>query len=240
MQGWIKLHRKIMLHELYNEKPFNRLSAWIDLLMMANHQDKKILFEGNMIDISRGQHITSIRKLCDRWGWSNTKVVKFLDMLKNDEMIAYFSDKKKTLITIDNYGFYQDSNDEETTEKRQRNDTETSLKHTNKNDKNEKNKTHVENFEKLWALYLRKEGKGKISASQKQKIARIPYDEMVRAIERYSAKIAANNTETKYIQMGSTFFNSGYQDYLDENYSNENIPRYKPLQNMDDYDLTNF
>ena len=68
-------------------------------------------------------------------GWSNTKVVKFLSVLKGDKMIDYFSDKKKTLLTIVNYDIYQ--NDK--TQKRQSKDTETTQKHTNKNDKNDKN-----------------------------------------------------------------------------------------------------
>lgn len=59
-------------------------------------------------------------------------------MLQNDGMISYFSDAKKTVITIENYSLYQDLNDAKTTEKRQTNDTETTQKHTNKNNKNEK------------------------------------------------------------------------------------------------------
>ena len=69
-------------------------------------------------------------------------------------MIAYFSDKKKTLVTIVNYGPYQDSNDDKTTIKHQKNDTETTLKHTNKNEKNEKNiKDYSLEFEKFRQRY---------------------------------------------------------------------------------------
>lgn len=71
-------------------------------------------------------------------------------------------------------------------------------------------------FEKLWELYPRKEGKGQVSISKKKELYKIGYDEIVRAIERY--KDATTNTEARFIKMGSTFFNSGYVDYLDANY----------------------
>lgn len=140
MQGWIKKHRRMMVHWLYEEeRVFSRYEAFDYLLMMVNHQDNKTMMDGKLVSVERGQMITSVRKLCDRWKWSNTKVVQFLDALENDGMITKISDTKKTVITIENYGKYQGSDDDETTQKRYQNDTETIQKHTNKNVKNEKN-----------------------------------------------------------------------------------------------------
>lgn len=109
-KGWISLYRSIQDHWLWQEKPFSKGQAWMDLLLSANHQDKRIVFDSNLIEVKRGQFITSIRKLCDRWGWSNSKVKKFLDTLQSDEMIHYKSDTKKTTINIVNYSIYQDMN----------------------------------------------------------------------------------------------------------------------------------
>ena len=77
--------------------------------------------------------MTSIRKLEDRWGWSNTKINKFLKVLENQNMLKRESDKKKTLLTLINYRKFQDINITETSMKHHTNDTETSLKHTNNN-----------------------------------------------------------------------------------------------------------
>lgn len=139
MAGWIKLYRDITDHWIWQEKPFDKRSAWIDLILMANHKDNKFVFGNELTEVKRGSFITSVRKLCNKWGWSNTKVTSFLQILKNDNMIDFLSDTKKTVVTIVNYGLYQDINDTETTQKRHRNDTETTQKHTNKNDKNVKN-----------------------------------------------------------------------------------------------------
>lgn len=139
-KGWIKLHRQIMDHPFYTEdRVFSRHEAWEFLLLNANHADAKIMIDGQLITVERGSLITSIRKLQDRWKWSNTKVSRFLDVLQSEGMATVKSDTKKTVITLDRYGFYQGLDDEETTPKRRQNDAEATQKHTNKNVKNEKN-----------------------------------------------------------------------------------------------------
>ena len=71
-------------------------------------------------------------------------------------------------------------------------------------------------FESIWKLYPRKKGKGGISKAQKEKLYKVGIDEMTRAIARYVNE--SKGTDEKFMQYGSTFFNSGYIDYLDGNY----------------------
>jgi len=132
--GYISVHRSIQAHWLWKETPFSYGQAWIDLLLLVNHKDVKMMLGTEAIVVERGSRILSIRQLCERWGWSNTKVSRFLGILENDEMLRRKSDTKKTLITIENYGSYQDAYKEKTSKKRQENVIKTSLKHTNNND----------------------------------------------------------------------------------------------------------
>lgn len=142
-QGWISIHRQLQNHWLWDDKPFSKGQAWIDLLLMANHADKKILLGNELIEVQAGSFITSIAKLCKRWGWSNSKVTKFLDLLESDGMLIRKSDAKKTAITIEKYGFYQVSEGKKTMQKRQKNDGETMQKHTNNNDNNVNNDNKI-------------------------------------------------------------------------------------------------
>lgn len=86
-------------------------------------------------------------------------------------------------------------------------------------DKN-KNKDIYSAFEDLWTLYPNKKGKGQITDSVKKKIFPIR-EEFERCIERY-VKYVEGERERGFkdlkFQNGSTFFRSGYVDYLDENY----------------------
>ncbi|HFD2043494.1 TPA: hypothetical protein ACF2DM_000300 [Clostridium perfringens] len=129
VEGWLKIYRSIQNHWLWEDKPFSRGQAFIDLLLMANHKDNKILFNGELIEVKRGSRITSLRQLSEAWGWSTKKTKKFLELLEKDNMITVKSDNKKTLVTIENYGIYQEvGNTEETQEKHQGNSEETQRK----------------------------------------------------------------------------------------------------------------
>lgn len=108
-KGFIKVYRDIRDHWVWNEKPFSRGQAWIDLLMMANHEEKTISFDGHPVVVGRGQKVTSLQKLADRWGWSRGKVRRFFDDLESEHMVSTKRDARGTTLTIVNYGFYQDS-----------------------------------------------------------------------------------------------------------------------------------
>ena len=105
--GWIKLHRKILDCFIWQDKPYDKARAWIDLLLIAMHHDKKMLIEDEVVIIQRGSFMTSIVKLADRWGWSRNKVVRYLDMLESEHMLNTKRTPKGTLITIVKYDDYQ-------------------------------------------------------------------------------------------------------------------------------------
>ena len=108
-RGWIKLHRRIQDHWIYQEeRTFSRYEAWLDLIMLANHKDNRSLIDGELITVEKGSFITSKRKLGTRWKWSNTKVNNFLSLLEQDKMIIQKSDTKKTVVTIVKYEVYHE------------------------------------------------------------------------------------------------------------------------------------
>lgn len=141
-KGWIKLHRKIQDNMIWNDsEPFDRRSAWIDLIMMANVQDKEILYRGQCIKIKRGQVYTSVRKLAARWHWSRDKVNRFIKTLIKAHMIEKDNrTQSATLLTLVKYGDFQsraDSNKatNKSTHKDTDKDTDKSLLKKNKNEK---------------------------------------------------------------------------------------------------------
>lgn len=147
-KGWIALHRSIRDHWLYQEKRvFSKCEAWLDILMDANHQDKKIVFDGQLIEIKRGQKVTSLRQLAERWGWSRHKVSDFLDLLERDTMLTRKSDTKKTLITVTNYDSYQSDRPQKGQQKGQQpshaRDTDVTRTDTNNNDNNVNNDNNI-------------------------------------------------------------------------------------------------
>lgn len=103
MNDFLPLNRKIMKHWLWDDKPFSKGQAWIDLLMLANYTDKKKPKNGEIITCKRGSVNLSMTQLSDRWGWDRRTVKRFLDLLENDNMVSVDSTTHGTTITIINY-----------------------------------------------------------------------------------------------------------------------------------------
>ena len=129
--GYFKIDRCIADHWLWKEKPFDRARAWIDLIMEAQFSEGgKARIDGEISTIQRGQLYTTLQKLSDRWGWTRSKVLRFLTRLEAEQMVTLNRNKDGTRITIENYAKYQDvgntnRNTSETPPKHERNTTET-------------------------------------------------------------------------------------------------------------------
>ena len=90
-------------------------------------------------------------------------------------------------------------------------------KNKEKKSKEKDNNAEVDEFfDRIWALYPRRTGKSSVKAAQRKKLFKIGYDELKRAVERYSAE--KGETDIKYWKYGSSFFNTDYKDYLDSAY----------------------
>lgn len=162
--GWIKLHRKILDCFIWQDKPYDKARAWIDLLLLAMHHEKKLMDKGNVYVINRGSYFTSRIKLAERWGWSTKKVDAYLNMLEKENMVTTVRTEKGTTITIVNYDNYQlvgttediaediaqytTEDIAEVTTKDTAEDTQNKNIKNNKNEKNEKKerKEHVVYF----------------------------------------------------------------------------------------------
>lgn len=108
------MYRQILECEIWdNDTPYDERSAWVELLLKANHHDKQLVFNGKVITIKRGELVTSIRKLALQWNWGRDRVSRFLDRLAKFQMIEKESDTNRTLITIVNYEVYQGEMDNE-------------------------------------------------------------------------------------------------------------------------------
>ena len=169
MPGWIKIHRQIQNCLIWDDKPFNMASAWIDLLLLANHEDKETIFDKKPILVKRGQRITSVRELSARWGWGKDKTLRFLRLLEREKMIVKDSDSRRTLLTIVNYGIYQDcENGNETVIRTLTGQSQA----TNKNDKNDKNNNRCSNSDDLNESEKPKKKKPKLTEEENEELVK--------------------------------------------------------------------
>lgn len=132
-QGWIKLHRKILENPVLRNPKYGWL--WVILLLKANHEDKKVFWNGEVITIKAGQFLTGRKQLAKEANVKESTIEDILRTLETRQQIRQQKTNKFRIITILNWATYQSSDiktDKKPTTKQQQTDT-------NKNEKNEDN-----------------------------------------------------------------------------------------------------
>ena len=229
MDGWVKIHRKIRDNWIWDNADY--LKAWMDLIFRANYDDSRMLFDGEIKELKRGQFVTSIRKLSEAWGWSKDRTLKFLRLLEADNMIKKDSDTKRTLITIENYEFYQVNQD---TNNDGDSDTNKDTDSPQKRNKEEKNNASVDkevmeklehNFSLIYKPYPKKRGRteafkrymawvtnGRVVNKKRVKLT----DEQIfKAVMKYVRQQEEEDTPMEYYKDFSTFMGNSILDYVD-------------------------
>ena len=106
--GYVKVPRELFASEEWAEKrKFSRIEAQIDLLQTAAYTEGRVVHcaTGDVV-LRRGQLLTSMRVLADRWMWSPATVYRYLQTLRNAPrnsiriQIETTVETGKTLITI--------------------------------------------------------------------------------------------------------------------------------------------
>lgn len=109
-QGYIKLYRKALHNELFQEKPYDRWHAWEDILLSVNYERTERIYKGKVQITNPGQMQTSVVFLAERWGWSRNKVRRFLEVLEVAQMCKAESipgTTGGTTLTVINWKEYQ-------------------------------------------------------------------------------------------------------------------------------------
>lgn len=142
MSGWIKLHRDILRHWIFDDP--EKLKAWLTILLEVNHKPDKTNFGNELLKCGRGESLKSLDSWAILFGskWNKSKVRRFFRLLEKDGMIIQKNERKTTRITVCNYDSYQhERNADETQMKRERNadETQTTPNKNVKKGKNDKN-----------------------------------------------------------------------------------------------------
>lgn len=105
MTGWIRLHRSIQEHWVFQDE--KKLKWWLTLLLEVNYQDKKVAIGNELFDCKRGESIRSLRSWAKVFNTTPDTVRHFFKMLQKDNMIKVESIGVSTHLKICNYDTYQ-------------------------------------------------------------------------------------------------------------------------------------
>lgn len=108
MSGWIKLQRDIMDHWIAQDPEY--LSVWIRMLSEANFEARTVMFNGQLINVARGDFIFGLDSYHAKTKVSVMRLRRLIKLLEKDKMINRVIKPKYSVISIVNYDKYQSDN----------------------------------------------------------------------------------------------------------------------------------
>ncbi len=144
MEGWIKLHRKMMDNPIVC-KDSDHIAVWMYLLLNATHKEYPVLFAGEKITLQKGQLITGRQTISSKIKISESKVQRILKSFESEQQIEQQKSNKNRLISILSWHEYQECEQQNEQQLNNKRTTTEQQVNTNKNVKNIKNDKNVEN-----------------------------------------------------------------------------------------------
>lgn len=106
MEGWVKLHRKMLENPIVC-KDADHMALWVYLLLNATHKPYSALFKGNRIELQPGQLIVGRKSLATYLQINEYKVQRILECFENEQQIAQQTSNKNRVISILSWDKYQ-------------------------------------------------------------------------------------------------------------------------------------
>ena len=221
--GWIKVHRKILDNNwLSKNRVYSNFEAFMFLLLQANHKDAIYPLVDGVIEIKRGQLVTSQKKLCKQFNWSNSKLRNYLKTAKTASMIHTETTSKTTCITIIKYDTYQSNQIDNKLIVNRKQIENKSKSNTNNNGKNVKNEKNVKKnnkntchlFDQFWSFYPKKVNK-KRAAQLFEKLKDENKEKCIEGAKAYKQHVKMNKIYDQYTMHPSTFINGeNWEDFI--------------------------
>lgn len=158
--GFIKIHRELFEHPIWQNSTPEQKVILITLICMANHEPNRWEWGGEVFEVERGQMVTSLDSIAHKCGNGVTmrNVRTALQRFEKMEFLTNKSTNKGRLITILNYSKWQDKptetdkqTDKRVTSNRQAPDKRVT---TNKNDKNDKKNIYIDVPDEIKDLFM--------------------------------------------------------------------------------------
>ena len=150
-KGWLKLYRSLLEDPIWTGSTPEQKVVFITLLLMANFEEAEWEWKSESYSLKPGQFITSLKSLEEKCGKniSTQNVRTALARFEKYGFLTNESTKQNRLITIVNWGFYQQNARFLTKQLTNDKQTPHNVLTTSKNVKKEKNIRNTSFFQKL-------------------------------------------------------------------------------------------
>jgi hypothetical protein len=88
MSGYVAMARDWQEHDIFDGDEFSRRDAWAWLISQAAWKPATAKVNGLSVRIERGELCFSQRFMAEKWGWSKSRVDRFIQTLKAEGMLS--------------------------------------------------------------------------------------------------------------------------------------------------------
>lgn len=232
--------RGIWDHPEFAPSEFSEREAFLWLVSEAAWKPRTARAGRVVVDLDRGQLCASVRFIAAAWGWSKSRVDRFLKRLENRDMLTTSSGTGQLVITLCNYDKFQSFRDASGTQaghdpgherdtigtnykkgKQGKHEEETVVSLVQSTPKPRRNDTSQ--FDEFWTRYPRKVGKGAAQKAYAKAVKAIAHDDLMFALSRQLAGIEAKDPQFR--PHPATWLNS-------ERWNDEPEPAHDPRGHM--------
>lgn len=132
MEGWVKVHRKMLENPIVC-KDAEHLSVWIYLLLNATHKEYAVVFAGKKIILKGGQLITGRKSISSKLKINESKVQRILKTFEIEQQIEQQTSTKNRIVSILKWSNYQESEQQKEQQVNNKRTTTEQQLNTNKN-----------------------------------------------------------------------------------------------------------
>lgn len=220
-RGYIKIWRKMQDSGLQDN--LELFGFFTNLVLMANHKEKKFLLNGNFITVPRGSLITGRNSLAKQFKVSPSKVWRMFDILKRGQIVDIKPNSKYSVVSICNYDKYQDLNykikqhtGQVANSKRTASEQQVNTNNNVNNVNNVKNVNKSSNSaEIIYNAYPRKVGKFKAIEAIEKSLDKIGFQSLLYKVAKYAKSV--KDKDPKFTPHAATWFNQErWQDPIEK------------------------
>lgn len=231
MAGFTRSYRDKWVNPIFR----NLLEAgiWAWMCDTAAWKKTRVRHNGVLVDLERGQLVTTLRFISSGFGVGEQVTRTFLENIEKDGMVNTLTNTRGTIITICNYDKYQQSLDDANTPDNEQLTDSQQTGNTNKKESKEvkevkerKKETYTAEFEKFWKLYPKKDDKAEAAKAYIRARKETDHETIINGVERYAAaKPWGDNI--RFCKNASTWLNG---KCWENDYTDIPISTGKPIQ----------
>ena len=226
-EGWIKLYRSLIESTIFKNPRL--LKFWIWILCKASHKNSQQRVGITETEVLKGQFIFGRIEASKELNLPKATIYRYLKLLESERMIVAKTNNKFSVITVVNWGLYQDGKEQNEHQMSNKWATNEHQMSTNKNVENVKNLKEIKNigpFKEIIEYLNEKAGtnfKSTTKSTQRDITARFNEGFKLEDFQKVINKKVVEWKDSEYAKYlrPETLFGKKFEGYLNQPERNE-------------------